>query len=126
MKTAITPELLEQMSNLQIALLAAVEAQVGHTVRRPSRAVLGAEDALNNTLQLLRYQFESRGDSSMQEDINHLKKKFRYVVDDIEAEKAKHPKPLLIKVFMVLKKRASMPLQNISKAVENWVDSIAA
>jgi hypothetical protein len=126
MKTAIPLELLEQMSNLQIALLAAVEAQVGHTVRRPSRAVLGAEDALNNTLQLLRFQFENRGDRSMQEDINHLKKKFRYVVTDIEAEKAKHPKPLLTKVFMVLKKRASMPLQNISKAVENWVDSIAA
>lgn len=126
MKTAITPELLEQMSNLQVALLAAVEAQVGHTVSKPSRAVIGAKEVLSNTLQLLHYQFDHRVDESMQEDIDHLRKKYRYVITDIEAEKAKRPKPLSIKLYLVLKKRISRPLQHISKAVENWVDSVAA
>ncbi|MFA5119437.1 MAG: hypothetical protein WC695_11430 [Candidatus Omnitrophota bacterium] len=126
MKTAITPELLEQMSNLQIALLAAVEAQVGHTVSKPSRAVIGAKEVLSNTLQLLHYQLEHRGDETMQEDIDHLKKKYRYVVNHIEQEKAKRPKPLHTKIYIVLKKRVCMALQHTSKAVENWVDSIAA
>lgn len=126
MKTAISLELLEQMSNLQIALLAAVEVQVGQTVSRPPRAVIGAKDVLSNTLQLLHYQFEHRGDETMQEDIDHLRKKFRYVITDIEAEKAKRPKPLSTKLYLVLRKRVSGPLQHISKAVENWVDSVAA
>lgn len=126
MKPAITPELLEQMSNLQIALLAEIEAKVGHTIRRPSRTVLGAEDVLSNTLQLLRYRFENRGDETMQEDIDHLRKKYRYVIDDIEREIASRPKPLRIKIYMVLKERIGRALQHTSKAVENWVDSIAA
>jgi hypothetical protein len=126
MTTAITLELLEQMSALQIALLNTVEAQVGQRTNRPSRAVLGAHEALDNTLQLMHYQFQKRGDETMQEDIDHLRKKFKYVECYIEKERAKLPKPLPIKVYMMLKKKVSMSLQSISKAVENWVDSVAA